>query len=237
MKKINKYASGILAAVALTLFSMSSQAQTTNFMVYNFDTDQVFGVWGNFFGGYFQSALWDSTMDASNNPDSGSMQIMLTCTGSDQYVAWDNIAPGYSADITTTFTNLSFDIRYDISSAIRTNTSTAGNNGSTGVGSLDYGFMRVGASKNYDQDWYYYLRFRPPTGWASQTRIGHTSASPSVYRRCPANWRKLRTSCLVWMAPTMATVRWWAIKLTGSITSNLSDRAAVSCLLHRKWGF
>jgi hypothetical protein len=58
----------MLATLALGMFSASSQAQTTNFMVYNFDTDQVSGIWGNWFGGVYQSAIWDSTVDADNNP-------------------------------------------------------------------------------------------------------------------------------------------------------------------------
>src|ERR1035438_5301807 len=137
MKKMKKYASGILAALALTVSSVSSQAQTTNLMVYNFNNDTLVynggGSWGNWFGGIYQGAFWDSTQDSSNNPSSGAMMVNLLCTGGDQYVLWDGENPGYTADITTTFTNLSFDIRFDGSSAIRTNTSAAGNNGSPGI--------------------------------------------------------------------------------------------------------
>ena len=32
-------------------------------------------VWGNWFGNAFQSLVWDSASDASNNPASGSMKI------------------------------------------------------------------------------------------------------------------------------------------------------------------
>jgi hypothetical protein len=176
MKKMKKYASGILAALALTVSSVSSQAQTTNLMVYNFNNDTlVYGggsSWGNWFGGIYQGAFWDSTQDSSNNPSSGALMVNLLCTGGDQYVLWDGENPGYTADITTTFTNLSFDIRYDISSAIRTNTSAAGVDGSRGVGSLDFGDMRVGSSKNYDQEWFYYFSIpatnaldQPNTNW------------------------------------------------------------------------
>jgi hypothetical protein len=183
MKKMKKYASGILAALALTVSSVSSQAQTTNLMVYNFNNDTLVynggGSWGNWFGGIYQGAFWDSTQDSSNNPSSGAMMVNLLCTGGDQYVLWDGENPGYTADITTTFTNLSFDIRFDGSSAIRTNTSAAGNNGSTGIGSLDYGYMRVGSSKSYDQDWFYYFAI-PATNGLGQPNTNWTHISIPV---------------------------------------------------------
>src|SRR5262249_6650185 len=71
---------------------------------------------------------------------------------------------------------LSFDIRYDVSSAIRTNTTPSGVNGSLGPGSMDFGYMRVGSISpklnNYGQDWYYYFAIsatnglgQPNTNW------------------------------------------------------------------------
>jgi hypothetical protein len=184
MKKTKRYVTGMLATLALATFSMSGQAQTTNFMVYNFDTDQVSGVWANWFGGYFQSATWDSTVDAGSNPSSGSMQVNLNCSGSDQYVLWDNLTPGYSADMVTTFTNLSFDIRYDASSAVRTNAGTG--DGSTGVGSLDYGYMQVGASKSWDQEWYYYFAV-PATNGLGQPNTNWTHISIPINQQTVLN--------------------------------------------------
>jgi hypothetical protein len=172
MKTKRQYAAVMLAALALALSSVPIQAQTTNFMVYNFDTVDQLDSWGNFFGSYFVSALWDPSTDSSNNLSSGSMQIVLNCTptGNRQYVAWDNISPGYSADMVGTFTNLSFDIRYDISSAVRINAGSG--DGSTGPGSMDFGYMRIGSSKGYDQDWFYYFAVpatnglgQPNTNW------------------------------------------------------------------------
>ena len=166
----------MLAALAFTLLSVSGQAQTTNFMVYNFNSDILNygggGSWGNWFGGVYQSAFWDSTQDSSNNPSSGALMVSLLCSGGDQYVLYDGEYPGYTVDLTTTFTNLSFDILYSANSAVRTNTSPAGADGSTGVGSLDYGYMRVGSSKNWDQEWFYYFATpatnglgQPNTNW------------------------------------------------------------------------
>ena len=158
-----QYAAGLLAAIALAVSSASSLAQTTNLTLYNFDTDQVTTTpyntaWGNWFGGYFQGVAWDSTSDASQNPNSGSLMLTLNCTGSGQYVLWDGGTPNYGPLDLSTWTNLSFDIRYEVSSAIRTNTSAAGANGSQGVGSLDFGYMRIGSrGPSFSQDWIRYF--------------------------------------------------------------------------------
>ncbi len=160
-----KFAAGVLAAIALATGSMSLQAQPTNLTLYNFDTDEVtttpYGTtWGNWFGGVFQSVAWDPTTDSSNNPSSGSMRLSLLFTGGNQYVLNDGFFPSYTPLDLLTWTNLSFDIRYDASSAIRTNTAGAGINGSQGVGSLDFGYMRIGSKGNggdFGQYWYYYF--------------------------------------------------------------------------------
>jgi hypothetical protein len=150
-----KTVTGWLAALAVAAGISSLQAQPTNFVLYNFDSDQVSSTpygsaWNNWFGGYYQGAVWDSTVDASNSPSSGSLQLTLLCTGSDQYVMNDGGVgafplPNYSPINLSLFTNLSFDMRYDVSSAIRTN----------GNGTLDFGLMRVG-SRNaaFAQDWF-----------------------------------------------------------------------------------
>jgi hypothetical protein len=181
MKLKLKYAAGLLAFIALAMGSTSSQAQPTNLTLYNFDTDQVsatpYGTaWGNWFGGIYGGTIWDASTDANNNPTSGSMQLTLNCLGSDQYVLRDGDSPNYGPLNLGTWTNLSFDIRYDVSSAIRTNTAAAGVNGSLGVGSLDFGYMRVGSrSPGFAQDWIRYFAIsatngagQPNTNW---TRI------------------------------------------------------------------
>lgn len=163
-----KHAAGLLAAIALATSSSSLMAQPTNFIAYNFDTDQVdstpYGTaWGNWFGGDYQGVTFDPTQDANNNPASGSMQLNLTESGSGQYVLLDGFYPAappwYGPLSLQTFTNLSFDMRYDGSSAIRTNTSANGVNGSQGVGSLDFGYMRIGSisqpANTYGQSWYF----------------------------------------------------------------------------------
>jgi hypothetical protein len=162
----------VLAAIALVAGSTSLQAQPTNLLLYNFDTDQVsatpYGAaWGNWFGGVYQGVGWDSLSDSSNSVSSGSMQLSLLFTGGDQYVLNDGFFPTYTPLDLLTWTNLSFDIRYDTSSAIRTNTVGAGINGSQGVGSLDFGYMRIGSKGNggdFGQYWYYYFAIPATNG-------------------------------------------------------------------------
>jgi hypothetical protein len=163
-----KHAAGLLVAIALTAVSSSLQAQPTNRTLYNFDSDQVTTTpyassWGNWFGGVYQSASWDSSTDSSNNPNSGSLKLNLNFTGTDQYVLRDGGAPNYAPLDLNTWTNISFDIRYDVTSAIRTNTTAAGVNGSLGVGSLDFGYMRYG-SAGAGQDWIYYFAVSATNG-------------------------------------------------------------------------
>src|SRR5690242_18449897 len=75
MKMITKYAAGLLAALLLPAVAQAQFVGPTNFVAYNFNVDQVTGRWGNWFGNDFVGVLWDSTVDASNNPSSGSLQL------------------------------------------------------------------------------------------------------------------------------------------------------------------
>jgi hypothetical protein len=180
-----KHLATSLAAVALAASGISLKAQVTNFVAYNFDTDQVTGtpygtVWNNWFGGAFTSVAFDSSNDASNNPASGSMKLSLTWPGGNQYVLYDGFGPSYAPLDLTVFTNLSFDIRYDISSAIRTNNVGAGVNGSLGTNSLDFGYMRIGSksqpSGTFGQDWYYYFAISATNGLGNpNTNWNHVS--------------------------------------------------------------
>ena len=172
MKIMKKISAALLALLALVALSVSSQAQTTNFMLYNFDTNQVaqkagfaFGGsyqgWGNWFGGDFTSVTWDSTVDSSNNPSSGSMKAQVHMSGTDQYVLFDGFF-SESLDMYNVFTNMSFDIKYDASSCTRTNAD----------GTVDFGALRAGAFDPYSQDWFYYFSIsatnglgQPNTNW------------------------------------------------------------------------
>lgn len=165
-----KHATGLLVTVALTAISGLLHAQPTNLTLYSFDTDQVSATpynssWGNWFGSVFQGVSWDASNDSSNNPNSGALELLLNFPGGNQYVLWDGAGPNYAPLDLGTWTNLSFDIRYDGSSAIRTNTSGAGVNGSLGAGSLDYGYMRMGSrGPTFNQDWIYYFAISATNG-------------------------------------------------------------------------
>lgn len=174
-----KHAVGLLAAIVVGSSTASLQAQLTNLTLYNFDTDQVSATpynstWGNWFGSVFSSVAWDSSNDSSNNPSSGALELQLNFPGGNQYVLWDGGSPNYAPLDLGTWTNISFDIRYDASSVIRTNTAAAGVNGSQGPGSLDFGYMRFGSrGPTFSQDWIYYFAIpatngagTPNTNWS-----------------------------------------------------------------------
>ncbi len=131
--------SWMLAIALVPLAVLSSLAQTTNIVVYNFDTaDQVNGTaapytdaWGNWYGTAFYQVLW-VTNDANGNPTSGSMEVQNIypdsgiggCCGP-QYVVYDqnngvqDVLGGTplngNGTATTNFvvTNITFDIQFD----------------------------------------------------------------------------------------------------------------------------
>lgn len=183
-----KHAAALVAAITLALGSTSSPAQVTNLTLYNFDTDQVsttpYGTtWGNWFGGVYQGVAWDSTTDAGNNPNSGAMQLFLNFTGSDQYVLNDGVnpAPNWGPfNVQTVWTNLSFMMRYDPTSAIRTN----------GNGSLDFGLMRIGSrGPSFNQAWFYQFAV-PATNGAGLPNTNWIQINADL-RQVPVNFSDL----------------------------------------------
>ena len=181
---MKKTYSALLAVLFLALFSVTSQAQTTNFMIYNFNTNQVaknagfpFGGayqgWDNWFGNAFVSDAWDPTMDSSNNALSGALRVNTTwlpATNGNyyQYVEFDGFYSD-NLDMFNIFTNISFDIKYAAGSATRTNTD----------GSVDFGYMRFGAFDNYNQDWIQYFAI-PATNGLGQPNTNWTHISVSI---------------------------------------------------------
>jgi hypothetical protein len=157
----------ILAACALQWAATNSQAQTT-VLINAFNTaDEVAdtanggaNAWQNWFGTAFYQVLWDSS-DASNNPNSGSLQIQAYypdsgiggCCGP-QFVVMDgygginppligNGGPPSAA----LATNVEFDIRFDPSSLYDTNTMNwptieVGTRG-TGFSQPDFGTVTI----------------------------------------------------------------------------------------------
>lgn len=183
----------MLALLALTALCVSSQAQTTNFVVDDFSpagvsplnpinydyypygtniysAGQITNVWMNWYGSALQSVVWDSANDSSNNPASGSMKVSATFSLNDygQYILFDNF--GTFNVNAQQYTNLSFDIRFDKSSALRTN----------GDGSLDFGFMQVGTyspAGGGSQDYFYGFQIPATNALGPNTNWVHMSIS------------------------------------------------------------
>jgi glucuronoarabinoxylan endo-1,4-beta-xylanase len=142
----NAFVSLVLAA-----FSLSSQAQTTTCVVDQFDPSgtggnsyvggQIGNVWGNWFGDAFQSVVWDSASDASNNPASGSMKI--TANFGDQYEVYDGFNGINPSLFGLQYTNFQCDVRFDPSSA----TVMSGD-------VLIFGHLEFGTRKGNDQDYF-----------------------------------------------------------------------------------
>jgi hypothetical protein len=187
MKAIKLYVMGVLTAVLLPLTCISSHAQPTNFMAYNFVTCPPQPIWTG--GGESVSVQCDPTVDASNNPASGSMRVTVNCNGGEYMLWWDGATPYYSGLPlvgVVAFTNLSWDMRYAPGSATRTN----------GDGSLDFGFMRVGSrSLTWGQDWYYYWAV-PATNGAGQPNTNWIHMNVDL-RSVPGTFPELADSGLV----------------------------------------
>jgi hypothetical protein len=115
----------------------------------NYADGQITNVWWNWFGGAFQSLSWDSSVDASNNPDSGSMEISLNFSSANsQFVVWDQGAVNnyYALNISAeTYTNFQCDVRFAPGSASDSGT----------FGSPIFGHLRFGdRTSSYGQDWF-----------------------------------------------------------------------------------
>jgi hypothetical protein len=108
----------------------------------------ITNVWWNWFGSAFQSLSWDPSSDASNNPNSGSLEINLNWSNGTQFVVWDQgeandyYALGISA---LTYTNFQCDVRFAPGSASDTGT----------AGQAIFGHLRFGdRTSSYGQDWF-----------------------------------------------------------------------------------
>jgi hypothetical protein len=115
----------------------------------NYASGQITNVYGNWFGGAFQSLAWDSTSDADNNTNSGSLMISLNFSSTNsQFVVWDQgTANNYFAlNVNATiYTNFQCDVRFAAGSASDSGT----------YGSPIFGHLRFGdRTSSYGQDWF-----------------------------------------------------------------------------------
>jgi glucuronoarabinoxylan endo-1,4-beta-xylanase len=142
----------MIAVLAAISFGASALAQTV-YVVDRFDPTgtgtnnyaggQITNVWGNWFGGAFQSLVWDSASDASNNASSGSMKITASFTGgNNQFEVYDfnGIYPPVNG---MQYTNFQCDVRFDPSSATVTNGGVA-----------IFGHLEFGTPNGNSQDYF-----------------------------------------------------------------------------------
>jgi glucuronoarabinoxylan endo-1,4-beta-xylanase len=148
--KLSLHAGSILVLLAVMGFGAPILAQTV-YMVDQFDpsgtggnnytSGQITNVWGNWFGGAFQSLVWDSACDANTNAGSGSMKITASFTGSDgnsQFEVYDfnGIYPPVNG---LQYTNFQCDVRFARGSATVNNT---------------FGHLQFGTTAGYGQDYF-----------------------------------------------------------------------------------
>jgi hypothetical protein len=113
-----------------------------------YSAGQITNVYGNWFGGAYDRVEWDSSVDASNNPSSGSLKIKVNWTNGNQFVVWNQGSPNnfFALNINANaFTNFQCDVRFSPDSA-----SDSGTFGSPIFGRLRFG-NRTAA---YGQDWF-----------------------------------------------------------------------------------
>jgi glucuronoarabinoxylan endo-1,4-beta-xylanase len=139
----------ILVFVNFIGFSAPARAQMI-YVVDQFDPSGTGGnsysgghignVWGNWFGSAFQSLVWDSASDASNNPASGSMKITVKFNqpNTNQFEVYDGFNGITPAINGLQYTNFQCDVRFAKGSA-----TTGGT-----FGYLQFG-IAVGSSQDY----------------------------------------------------------------------------------------
>ncbi len=170
MKTTKLSVTGILTAVSLVLTCISSRAYVgpTNFMAYNFDTCPGWPYLPVWTAGGENASVQCNPQDSSNNPASGSMQLMVNYQGG-QWFLMDG--GGYTPSNSNLplsgvirFTNLQFDVKYYSAAPglIRTN-----------VSPWDFGSVRVGSiGRGFAEYWFGYYAVpatnglgQPNTDW------------------------------------------------------------------------
>jgi hypothetical protein len=125
-KSVVPWCSSILAVLLVAGFSMNVQAQTvaggTNYIVDQFDTDTTGDYANQGWGAAVPIIVWDDTQNATttvgpNNPGSGSALWSITWpTTADQIMVVRSFDNGDALNLNN-YTNISFDIMFDSSSA------------------------------------------------------------------------------------------------------------------------
>jgi glucuronoarabinoxylan endo-1,4-beta-xylanase len=145
----------LLMQLVAALLGVDGRAQTTTCFVdpfnpsgtggHNYGSGQITNVWGNWFGGAFQSLAWDPASDAGNDSSSGSMKITANFTGNNgnsQFAVYDfnGIYPPVNG---RQYTNFQCDVRFAPGSATTTNGNVA-----------LFGHLMFGVTDGFSQDYF-----------------------------------------------------------------------------------
>jgi len=113
--KLNRWLAPTLGGLALAVATSTGFGQYTNNPA-RYDSPAELTSWLRWWGTVDIS--WDSTLDAQNNPNSGSMKFVANFTGAsgEQFMTWGSIATNQQWDGSiridaTLYTNFSFDIK------------------------------------------------------------------------------------------------------------------------------
>ncbi|HEX7859471.1 MAG TPA: hypothetical protein VF773_04040 [Verrucomicrobiae bacterium] len=133
-----------LLLTAATFAATFTQAQTPDFIVNNFDTEDEAAAWSRWWGAAEQTYSFDPTVDANNNAASGSLKVSVefdrAAYGGDNQFATQGAFPENATVDGSQYTNLVFDLRWDPASPKR-----AGG---------DFGFLEIGFRKaDFSQLW------------------------------------------------------------------------------------
>lgn len=113
-----------------------------------YSSGQITNVYGKWFGDAFSNVVWDSSVDASNNPASGSMKVNLNWSNGSQFVMWNqgSVNNFFALNINALqFTNFQCDVKFAPGSASSSGT----------FGQPIFGHLRFGdRTSSYGQDWF-----------------------------------------------------------------------------------
>lgn len=124
---------GISLAAGAALACAAARASAQDYIINTFDSDAE-PLWSRWWGSAMQNYEFDPTMDAANDPNSGSMKVtvdfdLAAYGGDNQFAAQRNFENGELLD-GSDYTNLVFDLHWDAASPV---------NASGNFGTLEYG--------------------------------------------------------------------------------------------------
>ena len=145
-----------LALSAAFVALASTQAQTPDFIVNNFDSEVEAAAWTRWWGAALQTYEFDSSVDANSNANSGALKATIefdvAAHGGDNQFALVGGFPENATIDGTQYKNLTFDLRWDSASPTR----------ATG----DFGFLEPGFRRlDFSQLWLRGMSVPATNGW------------------------------------------------------------------------